>query len=72
VSSHAVVAVALDELHQRVDVEARRIERVDLAAVALLPVTEERRVQHRRPRHAAFEEADAQAGEAVGHAGEQQ
>ena len=69
---HVVVAVALEVLHQRVDVEPIGIELPDLGAVALLPVADEPVEQLARPRDTTLEEPEAQVGEPARHATEEQ
>src|SRR5262245_20052033 len=64
--------VIAEEPHQLLSIEARAVERVHRTAVALLPVGEQIRVEAAAPGDPALEEREAQAGEALRDAAEEE
>ena len=67
-----IAAVPLEQRRELGPVDALGVEAAHGLPVALLPVADEVGVERRGPRHAAFEEAEVEVGEAPGDAAEEE
>src|SRR5437764_958897 len=69
---HGGRAVAAEEVREERPVEVRGVVVLEVLAVPLLPVTDDAGIELAGPPHTAFEEGEAQLGEAARHAGEEE